>query len=275
VAAVAVEVRRPDLLRAAHRARIRAGELALWYTGGAGYVLRTAKAFLVIDPFVGPGSPPDWVRAIPPTLDLVESPLVTEIGAVLLSHEHEDHADPAALAPLARASQAVVVGSAASVEVARQAGWPEARCRRLVEGDETSIADLHLTAVSANDPGAAGALGFVIDTGAVRLLHCGDSLYHAGFVDVGKRWAIDALCVSVGHNPPGLTYYMDESDAARAARDVQTRILIPHHFDLWQGLTLDPLRVETVARWYTPETQVVPAKLRTRVTISRVRGTRR
>ncbi len=269
VGVVAAVARRRDLLRAAHRARVRAGELALWYTGGAGYVLRTAKAFLLIDPFVGPGKPPDWVRAIPPALDLPGSQLAAEVGAVILSHEHDDHADPAALAPLARGSQAIVVGSAASVEVARRAGWPEERCRRVAEGDEVSIADLRLTAVAANDPEAEGALGFVLDTGAVRLLHCGDSLYHAGFVEVGKRWSIDALCVSVGHNPPGATYYMDESDAARAARDVRARILIPHHFDLWQGLTLDPLRVATVARWYAPETQVVPAKLGARLTIAR------
>ncbi len=270
-----VEVRRrPDLLRAAHRARIRSGELALWYTGGAGYVLRTTKAFLLIDPFVGPGSPPDWVRASPPALDLDGSQLASELGAVILSHEHGDHADPAALEPLARVSQAIVVGSEACVEVARQAGWPEARCRRICVGDEAPIADLRLTAVAANDPEARGALGFVLDTGAVRLLHCGDSLYHPGFVDVGRRWAIDALCVSVGHNPPGQTYFMDESDAARAARDVRARILIPHHYDLWQGLTLDPLRVETVARWYAPETQVVPAKLRARVTIARARSHR-
>ena len=272
---MASDERGADLLRAAHRARIRAGELALWYTGGAGYVLRTTKAFLLIDPFVGPGSPPDWVRAVPPALDLIGSPFTSEVGAVILSHEHEDHADPEALAPLARASRAIAVGSAASIEVARLAGFPEERCRRLAEGDEISIADLRLTAVSASDPGAVGALGFVLDTGVVRVLHCGDSLYHPGFADVGRRWAIDALCVSVGHNPPGLTYYMDESDAARAARDARARILIPHHYDLWQGLTLDPLRVETVARWYAPETQVVPAKLRARVTIAKARGGKR
>jgi L-ascorbate metabolism protein UlaG (beta-lactamase superfamily) len=275
VSAVVAEVRRADLLRVAHRARIRAGELALWYTGGAGYVLRTEKALLLIDPFVGPGSPPDWVRATPPALDLAGSTLAAEIGAVILSHEHEDHADPEALAPLARMSQALVIGSAASVEVATRSGWPEERCQRMSVGDESSIADLRLTAVSANDPEARGALGYVLDTGSVRVLHCGDSLYHAGFADVGRRWTIDALCVSVGHNPIGLTYYMDESDAARAARDARARILIPHHYDLWQGLTLDPLRVETVARWYAPETQVVPAKLRARVTIAKARGARR
>jgi L-ascorbate metabolism protein UlaG (beta-lactamase superfamily) len=265
---VSVEGRRDDLLRAARRARIRVGELALWYTGGAGYVVRTTQSFLLIDPFVGPGSSPDWVRAIPPVLDLGPNSVACSVEAVVLSHEHEDHADPAALAPLARSSRAIVIGSAASIDVARRAGWPEDRCRLIAVGEEATLGDLKLTAVAAHDPGAKGALAYVFDTALVRLLHCGDSLYHAGLADVGRRWPLDAICVSVGHNPPGLTYYMDEADAARAARDSKVRILIPQHFDLWQGLTLDPLRVETVARWYAPDVQVVPAELGRRITVT-------
>jgi L-ascorbate 6-phosphate lactonase len=271
---LAVEGRQGDLLRAARRARIRSGELALWYTGGAGYVVRTAATMVLIDPFVGPGSPPDWVRATPPVLDLDADSATAEVSAVVLSHEHDDHADPLALASLARSSGALVIGSSASLDVARSAGWPVDRCRKLDADGETKVGDLHLTAIPAHDPESAGALGYVLDTGAIRLLHCGDSLYHPGFAAAGKRWSLDALCVSVGHNPPGLTYYMDECDAARAARDARARILIPQHYDLWQGLTLDPLRVETVARWYAPETRVVPAKLRARVTIERARGSR-
>jgi L-ascorbate metabolism protein UlaG (beta-lactamase superfamily) len=62
---------------------------------------------------------------------------------------------------------------------------------------------------------------------------------------------------------------MDESDAARVARDCGARILIPQHFDLWRGLTLDPRRVRTATSWYAPQTRVVPARFGRRITISR------
>ena len=35
-----------------------------WYIGGAGYIVRTDQATLLIDPFLGPSNPPSWLRAI-------------------------------------------------------------------------------------------------------------------------------------------------------------------------------------------------------------------
>ena len=88
-----------DLPAVVARARIRVGKIALWYTGGAGYVVKTAGATLLIDPFVGPSNPTDWIRAIPPAFDPER---LTDIDAVVLTHEHGDHADPDALGPLGR-----------------------------------------------------------------------------------------------------------------------------------------------------------------------------
>jgi L-ascorbate metabolism protein UlaG (beta-lactamase superfamily) len=76
------------------------------------------------------------------------------------------------------------------------------------------------------------------------------------------------MCVSVGLNPPGITYYMDESAAARAARDAGTKALILQHFDLWESTRLDPGRVATVARWYCPDVDVVPARFQRRIDIA-------
>jgi L-ascorbate metabolism protein UlaG (beta-lactamase superfamily) len=119
------------------------------------------------------------------------------------------------------------------------------------------------------DPMAQGANGYLIDTGDVTMLHCGDSLYFEAFAELGQRRTIDAICLSVGHNPPGHTYYMTEVDAARAARDANAATLIPQHFDLWQGFTLDPQRVRTAARWYCPDTQVQPARFGQRISITK------
>jgi L-ascorbate metabolism protein UlaG (beta-lactamase superfamily) len=49
---------------------------------------------------------------------------------------------------------------------------------------------------------------------------------------------------------------MTEVDAARAARDVGARTLVPVHWDLWPSFSLDPRRVGVVARWYCPSVSV-------------------
>jgi L-ascorbate metabolism protein UlaG (beta-lactamase superfamily) len=261
-----------DFLERVRKARVQEGEIALWYTGGAGYAVHTAGATLLIDPFLGPSNPPDWLRAIPPAFAPERIGELGPLEAVLITHEHSDHADPVALAAVATGTDAVVYGPASAIAVAEAAGIPAPRCQVVSPDEAFAVGDLRITPVAIVDPLAEGCAGYVLDTGSVTLLHCGDSLYFDGFVEYGMRWTLDALCVSVGNNPPGATLYMDEADAARAARDCRTRMLIPQHYDLWQGITLDPRRVREATSWYAPETKVAPARLGRRRTVRRGDG---
>jgi L-ascorbate 6-phosphate lactonase len=256
------------LIARVRRARVRPRELALWYTGGAGYVVRSAEATLLIDPYVGPSNPPDWIRAIPPAFDPDEVGDVAGLDAVALTHEHGDHSDPVALEAVARLTDAVVVGPDACIDVALRAGMPKHRLQTLASDESLTYGDLRVTAVAMHDPASAGCNGYVLETDGVSVLHAGDSLYFPGFVDLGRRWKLDAVCLSVAANPPGRTFYLDEAGAARAARDAGARLLIPHHFDLWRGLTLDPRRVAVAARWYCPDTRVMPARFGKRLTVA-------
>jgi L-ascorbate 6-phosphate lactonase len=251
------------------RARVRPGEIALWYLGGAGYVVKTPGATILVDPFIGPSNPPDWIRAIPPAFDPED---VRAVDAVFLTHEHSDHTDPVALGAIGRQTNAPVYGPASCIAVAEASNYPAER-RHVLEPEGTvGIGDLRVTAVPLRDPGAKGCNGYIVEAADVVLLHCADSVYFPGFVELGRRWSIEAICISVAANPPGCAYYMDEVDAARAARDAGARVLIPQHFDLWQGLTLDPQRVATAARWYCPTTRVLPARYGERITIGRAGG---
>lgn len=253
-----------DLAGEVRRARVRPGTLALWYIGGAGYVIKSAGTTLLLDPFVGPSNPPDWVRAIPAPCAPADLP---EVAATLLTHEHSDHADPPALAALGQREAGIVVGPAACIAVARSAAFPESRCRVLGYDEQIAVGDIGVTAVAMIDPAAQDPNGYVLQIGNLAVLFCGDGLYFPGFVALARRWRFDAICVSVGANPPGMHYYMTEVDAARAARDAGARQLIPQHFDLWAGLTLDPRRVATAARWYCPDVRVTPARYGRRMTL--------
>ena len=246
-----------DLAALVSSARVRHGTLALWYLGGAGYAVKSPETTLLIDPFVGPSNPPDWVRAIPAPCAPDDLPLV---AATLLTHEHSDHADPLALAALGRRAAGTAIGSAACIAVAHDSGFPPERCRVLNYDEHLTIGDIAVTAVPMLDPAAHDPNGYVLEIDGFTLLHCGDGLYSPDFVTLAARWRFDAICVSVGANPIGKHYYMTEVDAARAARDTGTDQLILQHYDLWSGLTLDPRRVATVARWYCPGVRITPAR---------------
>jgi L-ascorbate 6-phosphate lactonase len=255
-------------LQQVRNARIASGQLALWYIGGAGYIARTTNTTLLIDPFLGPSNPPDWIRAIPPAFAPDDLAALGSIDAVLITHEHSDHADPVALAAVSDLPGIPVLGTPAAIEVATTVGIDAERVAVFPPDSSRRIGDLTVTAVPLDDPTAQSANGYVLETGETTLLLCGDSLYFPGFLAIGERWALDAICLTVGANPPGMTVYMDESGVARATRDSGAKTLIVQHYDLWQGLTLDPARVRTVCRWYAPETKVIPARFQRRITLA-------
>jgi L-ascorbate 6-phosphate lactonase len=247
-----------DLFSRLHDTAVPANQMMLWYLGGAGYALKTAATTLLIDPFIGPGQPPQWTRATPPAFT---SGQVRDIDAVLLTHEHDDHADPIALGAIGLRTDAIIVGPRTCIAVARKVHVPQKRCQMLPHNATLVLNDLRITAVPIFDPNAKGGNGYVIECGPVTLLHCGDSRYFSGFLELTRRWAFDAICVSVAYNPPGKDLYMDEAEAARTARDTKAKLLIVQHYDLWQGYTLDPQRVEVATSWYSPATRVVAAQL--------------
>lgn len=247
--------------------KIPAGQLALWYIGGAGYIVRTATTTLLVDPFLGPSNPPDWIRNIPPAFAPDEIDALGPIDALLITHEHGDHADPVALAAMTTLPVTPVLGPQPSVDIAIEAGIGPGRAAIFPADTTRRIGDLTVTAVAMYDPAAQSANGYLIETGDRSLFLAGDSLYFPGFQQIGRRGRLDAICLSVGSNPPGQTIYLDEAGAARAARDSGANTLIVQHFDLWRGMTIDPARVRTVCRWYAPETRVVAARFQRRLTL--------
>lgn len=247
-----------DFFTRLQETEVSPGQLVLWYLGGAGYALKSAATTLLIDPFIGPGHPPEWTRLTPP---LFTPGQVRDVNTVLLTHEHDDHTDPVALDAIRLRTEATLIGPKASVTIAKQHKWPYKRCQTLPHHATLVLDDLRITAVPMHDPHAKGANGYVIECGKTTILHCGDSHYFPGLEALTRRWSFTAICVSVACNPPGKLVYMDECDAARAARDTKAQQLIVHHYDLWQGYELDPARVAVAASWYCPATQVIAAPL--------------
>jgi L-ascorbate 6-phosphate lactonase len=258
----------PDLLDQIDRAVVHPGQIALWHTGGAGYVFKTPRATVYIDPFTGPSQQPEkWERGLAPPFVAAH---VKRCDLILSTHEHFDHCDPVALADLLGATKAPFAGPNSSIELARGFGWPDDRLRTLGHGDRLELAGITVTTVKSVDPMAIGCNGYVVEAEGIVYVNMGDSLW---FDDIGKtlsRWRIDAICLSVAQNPIGETYYMSEIDAARIARDVGARVLIPHHWDLWQWVALDPRRIQAVAPWYAPNTIVRPARFCERMDLTRV-----
>ena len=227
----------------------------LWYLGCNGIVVKgSAGTTLYIDPYVGLGDPPRTVRMIPVPFDPYD---VTEVDAVLATHEHTDHVHGPTQAPILESTGATFFGPSESVATAcEDERWSEEwdvsdeQFETLSVGDSVSIGEFRVTAAEANDPDAAEPVSYVIDHDAGTLFHGGDSKPAEAFERIGSEFDIDVGVLAFGtvghipdketHQPVRTKWYNDENQLVEAATALRVDRLVPTHWDMWRGLTADP-----------------------------------
>lgn len=231
------------------RTRVEPGTVAVWYFGAASYIVKTPTTIIYLDPYVGETSG----RVVPVPFYPLE---VKRCDVAICSHDHGDHTDKEVLTAWRDYLTPPVVGPAASIALARECNYPDDKLRPLEHGQSTQVNDVKITALKAIDPLAQGANSHLMQAEGVSLLHGGDTLYFKEMKDELGGRDIDVTFLSIGYNPSGYNYYLTESDAGRAARDIGTRVLVPGHWDIWKQFALDPKRIKVVAEWYAPELEV-------------------
>ena len=168
--------------------------------------------------------------------------------AVLISHLHADHCDPASLLALPERTRLVVPAGAAAFLRRRLGGRPGARdITELSAGDETDVGALSVRAVPAEHDGCrlpgsrsrAATLGYVV-TGGRSVWFAGDT----GLFDEMKAIGpVDLALVPVwgwGWSlGPG---HLDPARAAEAVRLAGARHAVPVHWGTLWPIGCDRIR---------------------------------
>jgi L-ascorbate 6-phosphate lactonase len=206
---------------------------------------------LFIDPYCGTGDPPRTVRMVPVPFDPAD---VSEVDAVLATHEHTDHVHGPTQAPLVAAG-AEYYAPDDSLAVVREENWraeydlPEA-FREVSEGDSLSIGGVTVHVEPAHDPDASHPVAYAVEYDGATFFHAGDARPSEAFADVGARREIDLGAVAFGsvgrlpdkrtREPTRTRWYNDENDVIEVATQLRLERLVPTHWDMWKGLTADP-----------------------------------
>ncbi len=187
---------------------------------------------------------------------------VTTIDAVLSTHYHNDHIDPFFAAAVMKncAADVPFIGPQESVNRWLSYGVPAERCRVVKPGDVIKVKDTEIVALDSFDRTCLvtadedirgvcptnmdeKAVNYLIKTPAGNIYHSGDSHYSVYYAKHGKDHQIDVALGSYGENPVGNQDKMTSIDILRMAEALNTKVVIPFHYDVWTNFKADPLEI--------------------------------
>ena len=199
------------------------------------------------------------LRGAPVVYDPFE---VTTVDAVLSTHYHNDHIDPYFASAVIKncSSDVPFIGPLKSVEKWLSYGVSKDRCIIVKPGDVVKVKDCEIvvldsfdrTCLVTNDEEVSGicpsdmdekAVNYLIKTPAGSVYHSGDSHYSVYYAKHGKDHQIDVALGSYGENPIGNQDKMTSVDILRMAEALQTKVVIPFHYDVWTNFKADPLEI--------------------------------
>lgn len=162
------------------------------------------------------------VRVVVDPVEVDES-LLSEIDAILITHEHYDHLDEGTVIELQSKSNCQVICDEASYE-RLNAAIPENKLLAANVKDEFQVKDALVVAEKSLHPAEAPLTYVVTSEDGVTLYHTSDSLPFKEMADIGKKHDVDLCLCTVGIAPKATP-----KTGAEIATLVKPKLAIPYH----------------------------------------------
>ena len=227
-----------------------------WWLGQSGFLVMCAGKTVLFDPYLSDSLTRKYAETDKPhvriTEQVVDPAQLTGIDIVTSSHNHTDHLDQETLTAIFEANsdiQFIIPEANREFVASRMAcdpDWPIGLNDGVtleVEGITFhGIASAH-DELKTNDRGEHHFMGFVINLGPWTLYHSGDTRLYEGLVDRLNKHALDLAFLPInGYKPERhVAGNLNAEEAAQLAADCKIGTSIPHHYDMFEFNTADPI----------------------------------
>ena len=230
-------------------------QLALFYLGQEGYLIKYKKTFILIDPYLSDYVDQNcctdtvkWVRNYPAPIEAKE---LDFIDYVLCTHTHYDHTDPATLKILADVNpNATFIVPNFAVDLVASYGISHSNIIGAINDVPINCNDCSVIPIPSaheelhkDENGNYMELGYKIICDEISLYHGGDCCLYDGLSDYLKN--IDIMMVPIN----GRSYYklrddiignMTIEEAVILSKECNADLLIPMHYDLYDINCVNP-----------------------------------
>lgn len=204
------------------------------YYGHASFLLDDGTSKVLTDPFLT-GNPLAAIQADAVACDYI-----------LLTHAHGDHLGDAPA--IAKRTGAMILGIPEVLDVCLQAE-ADIKTHGMNIGGSVKLpfGKVRMT-MALHSSGVAGgiACGYVIQIGGVNVYFAGDTALFSDMKLIGQKDPLDYAVLPIGDN-----YTMGLEDAALAAQWLNTKNVIPIHYNTWPVIAQEALKYKEVTEGMT------------------------
>jgi L-ascorbate metabolism protein UlaG (beta-lactamase superfamily) len=231
--------------------RVRHEMFDLWWLGQSGFLLHWQGNFILIDPYLSDSLTTKYAATEKPHVRMarrvVDPARLTFVTLLTSSHNHTDHLDPDTLRPLLPAQQHFggFVAPAANLDVVVERAGSDVKVytRGLDDGVSVATCRTRITGIAAahdkidrDEQGRCKYLGYVFEFGRWTVYHSGDTVLYEGLADRLRKFRVDLAILPIN----GKVGNMGGRDAARLAKEIGARVVMPCHYDMFEFNTADP-----------------------------------
>ena len=227
----------------------------IWWLGQSGFLIQWNATLVLFDPYLSDSLTKKYVGTPKPHVrmsELVITPeLLDHIDIVSSSHNHTDHLDAETLNPILNSNPGI---SFIIPEANRSFVCDRLKCEKdvpigLNDGQKITLKGFTYNGVPAahntierDELGQCKFMGFVVQFGKWAIYHSGDTLLYDNMIDILRPFKIDVAFLPINGNDParGVAGNLNAQEAATLGKDIKARLVIPHHYHMFEFNTADP-----------------------------------
>ena len=243
------------LLADIHASDRRNGGFRVWWLGQSGFLLQWQGVHVLLDPYLSDSLTKKYSQTDKPHVRLTELVIdparLSFVDIVTSTHNHSDHLDAETLSPILAANSRVklVIAEANRAFVADRLKIDASVAIGLDDGTSVEISGSRFSGIASahealdrDEWGRAKYLGYVLQFGGWTIYHSGDTVRYEGMSEKLRPFKIDVALLpingrAVERRVPGNLF---GREAAQLGRDIEAKLVIPCHFEMFEFNTASP-----------------------------------